>query len=121
MKPNQHKSLEIMFFTCPIMDSHATVQPILKLDPDEAMKTRVVKIKFQTEIDLLLLATDMRTENLKELSLCVKYCPYFYICYKEYLRIKQKPVKGKAKGNQLPKQRKVSPKTLKLYWRKINM
>lgn len=98
MKPNQHKSLQMMFFTCPIMDSHATVQPILKLDPDEAMKTRVVKIKFQTEIDLLLLATDMRTENLKELSLCVKYCPYFYICYKEYLRIKQNLSRGKQRG-----------------------
>lgn len=93
------------------MESHATAEPILKLDPDEAMKTRVVKIKFQTEIDLLLLATDMRTENLKELSLCVKYCPYSYICYKEYLRIKQKPVKGKRTSYQnkekLPKNVKI--------------
>lgn len=44
MKPNKHKTLQMTFFTCPIMDSHAIAQPILKLDPDEAMKTRVVKI-----------------------------------------------------------------------------
>lgn len=100
MKPNKHKTLQMMFFTCPIMDSHAIAQPILKPDPDEAMKTRVVKIQFQTDINLLLLAKDLRTANFEELSSCVRHCPYFYNCYKEYLRIKQKPAKRKQTSYQ---------------------
>lgn len=49
------------------MDSHAIIQPNLKLDPDEAVKTRVAKIQLETQIDLLLLPTDMKTTNSKEL------------------------------------------------------
>lgn len=37
-------------------------------DPDEAMKTSVAKIRCQTQIDLLLLATAMKTTNFKELT-----------------------------------------------------
>lgn len=57
----------MMFSSCPVMDSHAIIQSNLKLDPDEAVKTRVAKIQLKTQIDLLLLATDMKTTNLKEL------------------------------------------------------
>lgn len=56
-----------MFSSCPVMDSHAIIQPNLKLDPDETVKTRVAKIQLETQIDLLLLATDMKTTNFKEL------------------------------------------------------
>lgn len=100
MTPNKHETLQMMFFICPIMGSHTIAQPILKLDPDEAMKTRVVKIQLQAKIDLLCLATVMRTKNLIEFSSCVKYCLYFYICYEDYLRIKQKPVKGEKTSYQ---------------------